>query len=138
LLAAALLYQQLLHHLSHPYDAFASSSYTHIILSPFSVLMKNVISGANNERADEAIIQWAIVKGIPFNALDGSAWKNVVKALKTASASYEPPNRRRLSGKLLDSAFAETKLKVDTFINGIERQKATLTADGMNISEETI
>jgi hypothetical protein len=136
LLAAALLYQQLLHHLSHPYDAFASSSYTHIILSPFSILMKNVISGANNERADEAIIQWAIVKGIPFNALDGSAWKNVVKALKTVSASYEPPNRRRLSGKLLDSAFAETKLKVDTFINGIERQKATLTADGMTYQKK--
>ena len=55
-----------------------------------------------NDKVDEAVSAFFFKEGIPFSKVESQAFKKMVSAVKCSGPAYQPPNRKRLSGSLLD------------------------------------
>ncbi len=84
------------------------------------------------------MMNWAISKGISFNALDGKEFRTWVNSLKAASNSYQPPARKRIANELLDRIYK--KIREDEVDSHLKRSanlyKATIASDGMTYQKK--
>lgn len=84
------------------------------------------VKPAESQKLDSLAAEFFYGCNIPFNVADSKYFKNFVKGLRPA---YNPPNRRQLGSKLLDSAHENIVKRNTDLINKMDK-KVTLLIDG--------
>uniref|UniRef100_A0A1B0DRC3 Uncharacterized protein n=1 Tax=Phlebotomus papatasi TaxID=29031 RepID=A0A1B0DRC3_PHLPP len=66
------------------------------------------------KKIDEGIARAVYATSSPFSMFENPYWK---AAIKNIDPAYDPPNRKELSGKLLDEEYSRRTVAVDQRIN---------------------
>jgi hypothetical protein len=77
------------------------------------ICLKDALNISAVQNADAAIARFFFAQAIPFATIESPYFLEMIRALQSAPSSYMPPNRRKLSGRLLDDAFKKVQKKFD-------------------------
>ena len=87
------------------------------------------------ESLDTVIANVVYENALPFNVADSSSFAVMVEQCikfgqQNPGRKYKVPNRRRIGGALLDSAYEDTGASVQPIIDRAKKYGGTLTSDG--------
>ena len=68
------------------------------------------IAGKNlKDKVDDGVSSFFFEENIPFRKVESPSFKKLVDAVRCSGPNYQLPNRKRLSGALLDDSFTKMK-----------------------------
>lgn len=94
----------------------------HVLTPPFSI----------HSQVDDAVAEFFYLCGISFNTASQSAFQTMLTKVAAAGRAYQPPDRKKLAGPLLDNA----EERIDTLLRRALKTAgnsggATLVTDGL-------
>ena len=96
------------------------------------------VESTTRQDCDEKIAAFFYRCDLPFAAVDSAAFKDLVATLKTAPSGYKPPDRKRLSGDLLDSAEKKITIAKNQELEKARVYGAAIAGDGATVHGEPL
>ena len=93
-------------------------------------------STSDRDDVDNAIAEAFIENGWSFLSVESKSFLKVVQAIQTGPKNYRPPHRRRLSGKLLDTAYDNAEANREEGIAKAVRTGGVLVSDGATVRKK--
>jgi hypothetical protein len=90
------------------------------------------------DAVDEKVANFFYANNVSFLSVDSKSFVELVDALKSAPLAYKKPDRKALSGKLLDSTEKRINAAKYEHLGSIEKYGAALATDGATVHGEPL
>lgn len=92
------------------------------------------LSKASHDALDDAFTTVCYEEGLPFSVFESPAMR---QALYQLNPAYKPPSRKKISGVLLDKAYAIMKDQIDEYLDSLSELNIIID-ESSNVSNSRI